>query len=128
MALSFLYVLCVRVTQLVRLSWRGQDELAIEVVMLRHAVAVLRCCMWTGHCLRDWLACSPDTVVDGSSSCRPPCGTGTEISSADAGPICNATRGSRSPGALSLAWSGKPSKRGCTEPCVSGHRATGPTR
>jgi hypothetical protein len=32
----------VRVVQLVRLSCRAQDDLAIEVIMLRHEVAVLR--------------------------------------------------------------------------------------
>ena len=42
MALSFLYLAFVRVVQLVRLSCRAQDDLAIEVVMLRHEVAVLR--------------------------------------------------------------------------------------
>jgi putative transposase len=42
MALSFLYFAFVRVVQLVRLSCRAQDDLAIEVVMLRHEVAVLR--------------------------------------------------------------------------------------
>ena len=42
MALSFLYLLFGRVTQLSRLSCRNQNELAIEVVILRHEVAVLR--------------------------------------------------------------------------------------
>ena len=42
MVLSFLYVAFVRVVQLVRLSCRAQDDLAIEIVMLRHEVAVLR--------------------------------------------------------------------------------------
>ena len=42
MALRFLYLFVIRVTQLVRLWWRGHDELAIEVVMLRHEVSVLR--------------------------------------------------------------------------------------
>lgn len=42
MVLSFLYVAFVRVVQLVRLSCRTQDDLAIEIVMLRHEVAVLR--------------------------------------------------------------------------------------
>jgi putative transposase len=32
----------IRVVQLVRLSCRAQDDLAIEIVMLRHEVAVLR--------------------------------------------------------------------------------------
>jgi transposase InsO family protein len=41
MALSFLYLAFVRILQLLRLS-RAHDELAIEVVMLRHEVAVLR--------------------------------------------------------------------------------------
>jgi transposase InsO family protein len=42
MAFRFLYLLFVRVIQLIRLSWRDQDDLAIEVVMLRHEVSVLR--------------------------------------------------------------------------------------
>ena len=42
MALRFLYLFFIRVTQLVRLWWRGHDELAIEVVMLRHEVSLLR--------------------------------------------------------------------------------------
>ena len=42
MALSFFYLAFVRLLQLVRLSCRGQQELAVEVVMLRHEVAVLR--------------------------------------------------------------------------------------
>jgi putative transposase len=42
MALSFLYVAFTRILQLVRLSRRDNNELAIEVVMLRHKVAVLR--------------------------------------------------------------------------------------
>ncbi len=41
-ALSFLYIGFVRLLQLLRLSRRGQQDLAIEVVMLRHEVAVLR--------------------------------------------------------------------------------------
>src|ERR1035441_4642678 len=42
MALSFLYLTFVRVVQLVRLLCRAQDDLAIEIVILRHEVAVLR--------------------------------------------------------------------------------------
>jgi transposase InsO family protein len=42
MALSFLYTAFVRTLQLVILGRRESDELAIEVVMLRHEVAVLR--------------------------------------------------------------------------------------
>jgi len=42
MALSFLYLAFTRILQLVRLSRRDSDELAIEVVILRHEVAVLR--------------------------------------------------------------------------------------
>ena len=42
MALSFLYLAFVRILQLVRLGRRDSDELAVEVVMLRHEVAVLR--------------------------------------------------------------------------------------
>ena len=39
MALPFLYVAFVRLLQLLRLRGRERDELAIEVVMLRHEVA-----------------------------------------------------------------------------------------
>jgi putative transposase len=42
MALSFLYLAFVRILQLVLLGRRDSDELAVEVVMLRHEVAVLR--------------------------------------------------------------------------------------
>ena len=42
MALSFFYMAFVHFLQLVRLSRRGQPELAIEVVMLRRVAAVLR--------------------------------------------------------------------------------------
>jgi len=42
MALSFLYLAFVRILQLVRLFRRDTGELAIEVVVLRHEVAVLR--------------------------------------------------------------------------------------
>ncbi len=42
MALSFLYLAFVRVLQLLRLFRRDHQELAIEVVVLRHEVAVLR--------------------------------------------------------------------------------------
>jgi putative transposase len=42
MALSFFYLAFVRVLQLLRLSRRDTDGLAIEIVMLRHEVAVLR--------------------------------------------------------------------------------------
>src|SRR5664279_446972 len=41
MALSFLYLAFTRILQLVRLGRRDSDELAIEIVMLRHEVAVL---------------------------------------------------------------------------------------
>jgi putative transposase len=41
-ALSFLYRAFCRVFQLIRLSCRKDEDLAIEVVMLRHEVTVLR--------------------------------------------------------------------------------------
>lgn len=41
MALSFLYLAFVRILQLLRLFRRDTEELAIEVVVLRHEVAVL---------------------------------------------------------------------------------------
>src|ERR1022692_4267899 len=42
MALSFLYLAFVRILQLLRLSRRDRGDLTIEVIMLRHQVAVLR--------------------------------------------------------------------------------------
>ena len=42
MALSFLYLAFVRMLQLVRLSQSERQDLAIEIVILRHEVAVLR--------------------------------------------------------------------------------------
>jgi putative transposase len=42
MALSFLYLAFVRVLQLFRLVRHDNEELAVEVVMLRHEIAVLR--------------------------------------------------------------------------------------
>ena len=42
MSLSFLYLAFVRVLQILRLFRRDNEELAVEVVMLRHQVAVLR--------------------------------------------------------------------------------------
>ena len=41
-ALSFFYVAFVRILQLLRLRRDDRDELAIEVIMLRHEVSVLR--------------------------------------------------------------------------------------
>ena len=43
MALSFLYLAFVRMLQLLRLFGRDGEELAIEIVMLRHQVAE---CPW----------------------------------------------------------------------------------
>jgi putative transposase len=40
--LSFLYWAFCRVLQLIRLIFRSSTDIAIEVVMLRHEVAVLR--------------------------------------------------------------------------------------
>ena len=42
MALSFLYLAFVRIPELLRLRLRDNEDLAVEVVMLRHEVAVLR--------------------------------------------------------------------------------------
>jgi hypothetical protein len=42
MALSFFYRSFCRVLQLIRLSCRKDTDLAIEIVVLRHEVAVLR--------------------------------------------------------------------------------------
>jgi hypothetical protein len=42
MAMSFFYLAFTRILQLLRLSRRDRDDLAIEIVMLRHEVTVLR--------------------------------------------------------------------------------------
>ena len=42
MALSFLYLAFTKILQLVRLGQRDGDDLAVEIVMLRHELAVLR--------------------------------------------------------------------------------------
>jgi len=42
MALSFLYLAFTRILQLHRLRRQGGDELAVEIVMFRHEVAMLR--------------------------------------------------------------------------------------
>jgi hypothetical protein len=42
MALSFLYRALVPVLQLIRLFFRNDTDLAIEIVMLRHEVSLLR--------------------------------------------------------------------------------------
>ena len=42
MALSFLYLAFVRILQLLRLRRRDSSDLAIEVVVLQHELAVLR--------------------------------------------------------------------------------------
>ena len=102
MALRFLYLFFIRVTQLVRLWWRGHDELAIEVVMLRHEVSVLRrqvtppstptgrpgAAHRTGDCPRQRLG--------RFSSSPTPCSAGTESSSAAAGFGMTVTLGNHS--------------------------------
>ncbi len=42
MAMSFFYLAFTRILQLLRLSRRDRDDLAIEILMLRHEVTVLR--------------------------------------------------------------------------------------
>ena len=42
MALSFLYLAFTKILQLVRLGQRDGDDLAVEIVILRHELAVLR--------------------------------------------------------------------------------------
>ena len=62
MALSFLYLAFVRILQLLRLSRRGAGDLAIEVVMLRHEVAILR---------RQWPALIFDHLIEHSLQASP---------------------------------------------------------
>jgi hypothetical protein len=93
MVLSFLYVAFVRVVQLIRLSCRAQDDLAIEIVILRHEVAVLRRQVGRPALRPAERNFSPGchgsySGRDGkaSSSSQPPSCAGTETSSADVGP------------------------------------------
>ena len=94
MALRFLYLLFLRVSQLIRLSRLGGEDLVVEVVMLRREVAVLtrqvsrpieRC--WPG-----WLGCSPAGVSGASLSNPTPCFAGAEIWSAGTGPTRHVRR------------------------------------
>src|SRR5664279_5707965 len=94
MVLSFLYRVFVRVLQLIRLARRAETDLAIEVVILRHEVAVLRRQVQRPALQpadRAILAglhdCSPAGVSNGSSSARRPCCAGTATWSPSAGPI-----------------------------------------
>ena len=92
--LSFLYLALCRALQLIRLVGRSDTDLAVEIVMLRHEVAVLRrqvtdrpssrqiepC--WPG--CHDW---SPAGVTGTSSSNRQPFCAGTATLSPSAGSI-----------------------------------------
>ena len=91
--LSFLYRAFCRVLQLIRLIGRSDTDLAIEVVMLRHEVAVLRrqvhrpALQPADRAVLAGLACLPPAdVSDASSSSRQPCCAGTGTSSPSAGP------------------------------------------
>jgi hypothetical protein len=87
-----LYVAFVRVVQLVRLSCQAQDDLAIEILMLRHEVAVLR-----RQVDRPALRPADRALLAGLSRLlsrarrggflfsQPPCRAGTETSCDDAG-------------------------------------------
>ena len=72
MALTFLYRAFCRILELIRLSCREDTDLAIEVVMLRHEVGVLRRQIQLTAASRPLL----QLEVDGSRS-EPP-GTGRE--------------------------------------------------
>jgi hypothetical protein len=109
MALRFLYLFFLRVTQLVRLACRDQEALAVEVVVLRHEVAVLRrqvtrpALQPADRALLAGLArLLPAGGAADSSSSPTPCFAGTENSCADAGPIrTDARNGHKSPPAPS---------------------------
>jgi hypothetical protein len=58
MASSFLYLAFVRILEVLRLARRESGELAVEVVVLRHEVAVLRRCP-ARHCGHRTELCSP---------------------------------------------------------------------
>ena len=93
MTLSYLYRAYCRVLQLIRLIGRSDTDLAIEVVMLRHEVAVLRRQIHRPALepadravLADSHDCSPADDWDASSSDQKLCCAGTGTSSPTAGP------------------------------------------
>jgi hypothetical protein len=60
MALSFLYIAFIRVLELLRLRGSDTTDLAIEVVILRHEVAILRRQVARPALRRLTGPCSPD--------------------------------------------------------------------
>ena len=72
MALSFHYEAFIRLPQLLRLRRRDRDELTVEVVMIRHGVAVLR-----RHLGRPALRPSDRAVLAGLNRLMPTAGRAT---------------------------------------------------
>lgn len=96
MALSFLYRAFYRVLQRIRLMRRADTDLAIELVMLRHEVAVLRRQVQrpalepSDRALLAGLArLPPASASDGSSSGPQPCFAGTATWPPSAGEGCH---------------------------------------
>lgn len=92
MALSFLYLAFVRVLQLIRLWGRSQEDLAIEVVALRHEVAVLGrqvsrpALRWPDRAVLAGLSQFRRLAENASSSSPRTCSVGTGLSCDGNGP------------------------------------------
>lgn len=104
MALRFLYLFFVRVLQLVRLASRDRDEVAVEVAMLRHEVAVLGrqinrpALQLADRALSpDWRDCFPSSGGEDSSFRPRPCAAGTKSGSDAGGRITSVSGGAHRP-------------------------------
>ena len=94
MALSFLYLAFVRILQLLKLLRAENSDLAVEVLMLRHELTVLRRQVTRPalqasdrRCSPDWVGSSISPDCESSSSSQRPCSDGIEILFGDGGPI-----------------------------------------